>query len=342
MLKKIIYIIILITITSHLISCSVSNIKDKDVLTMLHAIKSENINALKSLLKKGININTTFDFYDNYPIENSNYLIYAIKKDVNIEVIKYLIANGININHACIIEKTKIRNALHFAVLKSRMDIVKLLVGLGIDINFGEDYGGQTPLFTAACKNENKIAEYLVQQGANPNYQVTLPRIYREFCADGNSRLYTINTINPDLLKIPVGKRINKAIANQNRLALQSYIMKKKKLIRKVVIPKGLRTIFRWYFTSFPGNTNLYWRILSKSIKVKTTQYQLLGTTPYEKIEMFKINGIDSTNAHKVFLEVIAAKKKGYEDQKIKMSIPDIVIKNEIKGVFYLKRIKGE
>jgi serine/threonine-protein phosphatase 6 regulatory ankyrin repeat subunit A len=55
---------------------------------------------------------------------------------------------------------------LHDAARRGLVDIVKLLVSHGVDINCKEDYEGRTPLHLAAGNNCLQVVEYLLSNGA--------------------------------------------------------------------------------------------------------------------------------------------------------------------------------
>lgn len=101
-------------------------------------------------------------------------LFEAVEK-ADVEQIRSLIAEGADIDarwgDTSITEKEGVADdtPLYYAVTSNNMDIVKLLVEAGADVNAGS----WPPLFGAVDKNNTAIAEYLIDRGANINvYQI--------------------------------------------------------------------------------------------------------------------------------------------------------------------------
>lgn len=58
--------------------------------------------------------------------------------------------------------------ALFLAAYRGRMDVVKLLVEHGADVNAKDD-GDSTPLQDAAWSGQTEVVRYLLEQGAEPD-----------------------------------------------------------------------------------------------------------------------------------------------------------------------------
>ncbi len=91
-------------------------------------------------LKHGADINSTTIGGLNLLMTN---LIFG---NNNKEYITYLLDNGINVNHTCATEQT----ALHIATMRANLEMVKLLLEAGVDIN-NVDYDNFNALLTS-CK----------------------------------------------------------------------------------------------------------------------------------------------------------------------------------------------
>ncbi|CXI52726.1 ankyrin, putative [Plasmodium berghei] len=88
--------------------------------------------------------------------------IHLASNDGNIELIKYLLKSGIDIN-----SKTKIRKytALHICASKGDIKTVKFLVNNNADIN-ALTYNNETALWFASISNHLNVCKYLLQNGA--------------------------------------------------------------------------------------------------------------------------------------------------------------------------------
>ena len=143
---------------------------------------------VKYLLNKGADINTsdkyqynvlyyavdansfelvTF-FWDKVDIEKSNKglttLLCCAASNNNINMVKYLLGKGFDINE----DLSGSGTALHYAVSFGTIELVELLISNGADIN-ALDYKFQTPLMEAASCGKIDIARLLLEKGADPD-----------------------------------------------------------------------------------------------------------------------------------------------------------------------------
>ena len=89
----------------------------------------------------------------------------AIEKE-NLPIVEFLISKGADVH--VLRDWHNGNTLLHWAAGKENLDIVKLLVSKGLDVN-AKDKGDYTPLHTAARNPNATIAEFLVAQGADVN-----------------------------------------------------------------------------------------------------------------------------------------------------------------------------
>ncbi|VVC42900.1 Ankyrin repeat-containing domain,Ankyrin repeat [Cinara cedri] len=122
-----------------------------------HAAKNGQIDQLKALLAKNIDVNANNDKYRHTPLH------YAAEWG-QIEVVKYLIEQGADVN-----AKSKYRSTpLHYAAEWGQIEVVKYLIEQGADVNI-QNKLKETPLHLAAQKDHIKVVEYLLTQGAGVN-----------------------------------------------------------------------------------------------------------------------------------------------------------------------------
>ena len=95
-------------------------------------------------------------------------------------------------------------NALMFAIFSGRYKSVKILIDLGVDINFQCKYNGdQTPLMMAADRRQSIIFTMLLEAGADINIKnknlLTITDILNRYLSDDNpfmtSEIKTMNDI---------------------------------------------------------------------------------------------------------------------------------------------------
>jgi len=108
--------------------------------------------------------NSESSYYCPVPDDIDKYLINeCIKEDINLNIIKYLIEVGADVNK----EDKNNLTPLFYACESGNEAVVKYLVDHGADVNKKRKYLRETPLFPA-CKHGNEaIVNYLVEHGAD-------------------------------------------------------------------------------------------------------------------------------------------------------------------------------
>lgn len=125
-----------------------------------------NIDAVKKLIKAGVDVTKKFNFGAT---RGATPLLFACMFNVGksadrIEIIKILIDAGANVN-----EKRKGMTLLHFAVqYAGDKAIIELLLANGLDIN-SKNNSGETPLYGAAFHSKIEWVEALIKNGADLN-----------------------------------------------------------------------------------------------------------------------------------------------------------------------------
>jgi len=129
--------------------------------TPLHcACREGNIKIIKVLIQYGADINSKNRYSTVYPIFE---VLASIKIEYPSAIVKLLIDNGADINVIDSFGNT----ILHYAIEKELIELIKLVVSLGGDINYTERYDKDTPLHYAYFQKNRNIIDYLIAHGAD-------------------------------------------------------------------------------------------------------------------------------------------------------------------------------
>lgn len=140
--------------------------------TPLHLATDNEYELVKILLSNGSRVDVGERHNNRTPI------YYAIEKGY-LEIVRLLLDThpGINNHNSTtdhnyttkgLLKYTQTIPILHFAAKHSQLEIVKLLVERGADVNEGAD-GVGTPLYFAVQQDNHLITQFLLERGANPN-----------------------------------------------------------------------------------------------------------------------------------------------------------------------------
>ena len=117
-----------------------------------------------------------FDSYDPYelmimfPNKKAEMIIGEIYKDEpNLNLVRDLIALGANIDWQN--EDNYNYTPLHVAVREGSVEIARMLIDAGADLDVQDTWGSQTPLHVAAINERVEIARMLIGAGADVNVQ---------------------------------------------------------------------------------------------------------------------------------------------------------------------------
>ncbi|ARF02627.1 SWPV1-008 [Shearwaterpox virus] len=218
------------------------------VSSVCYAVNNEDIETVKLFLEKGFNVNSK-DEIDNtalhYAVLSNNnnitqllvdykadikecdgYLLLHAVKANNIDIIKILLNNGINVNYV----NDKGYTALHYAVENNKLDIVNLLLGKGANIeivnecsfinniikfrftnyynmielmlsykaNVNNIHDNYAPLHLAIDEEDEEIIKLLIRYGADINIKNTYN--------DSSPLHHAVKSVNKNILKILLDK----------------------------------------------------------------------------------------------------------------------------------------
>ena len=94
-------------------------------------------------------------------------------------------------------------------------------------------------------------------------------------------------------------------------------------------------TIVRWDVQSRPQGADVFWRVVSKTPNVKSTNNKYLQTTPYEATKSLDIRGLSYENSGDVRI-ILRCEKDGYYPQEKEFNVRMIIDQEEISAFFKL------
>lgn len=98
-------------------------------------------------------------------------------------------------------------------------------------------------------------------------------------------------------------------------------------------------TIVRWDVQSRPAGADVYWRVVSKTPSVKSTNNKYLQTTPYEATKSLDIRGLSYENSGDVRI-ILRCEKDGYYPQEKEFNVRMIIDQEEISAFFKLVKVE--
>jgi ankyrin repeat protein len=132
------------------------------------AIEHDSIAKLRSLLKEGIDLNRPVLIGEEYDLEEYDEispLFYAIRMYASLEMIELMLENGVDL---FAVDSDGI-SALDMAIKFKRMDVVRLCIDKGFDLNTTKRKSGITPVMLAACFSDIDLMEILLESGGDIN-----------------------------------------------------------------------------------------------------------------------------------------------------------------------------
>lgn len=94
-------------------------------------------------------------------------------------------------------------------------------------------------------------------------------------------------------------------------------------------------TIIRWDIQSRPQGADIFWRVVSKTPDVKSTNNKYLTTTPYEATKALDIRGLTYQTSGNVRI-ILRCEKDGYMPQEKEYDVRMVLDQEEISAFFRL------
>lgn len=95
------------------------------------------------------------------------------------------------------------------------------------------------------------------------------------------------------------------------------------------------QTIVRWDVQSRPQGADVFWRVVSKTPEVKSTNNKYLQTTPYEATKALDIRGLTYQTSGNVRI-ILRCEKEGYLPQEKEYDVRMVLDQEEISAFFRL------
>ena len=151
------FTILIIGLPVNAVCCDNEMVKNQ----ILKATKKNNITELNEFYEASIDC---VDFNAKYEFDNT-LLHIAVLKKADIEMIKFFLDHGANINSININKETP----LMAGAGSGSLEAVKQLISYGGTYINATNRSGKTALMLAAKENELEVVQYLIDQGADVN-----------------------------------------------------------------------------------------------------------------------------------------------------------------------------
>merc|ERR1711992_323649 len=135
-----------------------------DLLMLAVRYGKELIDSVKVLVNKGADVNKVSGPME-YPYVKDSVLIIAAQNNY-MKIVKFLLEKGANVQATCHSRSWCLgKNTLMYAATHGNLDLVKILINKGLDVNAQDKVDGSTALMMAARNGHETITEFLLQNG---------------------------------------------------------------------------------------------------------------------------------------------------------------------------------
>ena len=237
---------------------------------LMLAARNSNLGVIELLIEKG----AVFEPYTEGPSP----LFEAVVAD-NMQIVRYLIKNGADINHQDSVGRT----AIFFASAEGNYEIAALLIHLGADINIATK-DGRTPLHAANFQRHYNIADLLYnknpallqsEQSEEAIYSTAL--LYRYSSLKEFARGHSKEAVN----RLEVAKRFflkARDVFESRADELSTDITKAQMASAASVFLAGVSAHYQAKVNTVPGPNG-------KSVGIGVATYQIVNTDRLEKLK---------------------------------------------------------
>jgi ankyrin repeat protein len=135
---------------------------------LTEAIENDSIAKVKSLLKKGVDLNKPILIGEEYELDEYDDIspfFYAIRKRASLEMLELFLENGVELMQT----DSEGVSALDMAIKFKRLDVVRFCIEKGFDLNITKRKSGITPVMLAACFSNTELMQLLLDGGGDIN-----------------------------------------------------------------------------------------------------------------------------------------------------------------------------
>ena len=185
------------------------------------------------------------------------------------------------------------------------------------------------------------------QSEVEVTFQVEMTNIYGEVIFEQvvsssyGSLVYSFSNCLKDAYKDALGKINWHKIASflKKSSAPKQQVKQESKEVKGYGNTALENTIVRWDVQSRPAGADVFWRVVSKTPSVKSTNNKYLQTTPYEATKSLDIRGLSYENSGDVRV-ILRCEKEGYYPQEKEFNVRMIIDQEEISAFFKLVKVE--
>lgn len=133
----------------------------------------------------------------------------------------------------------------------------------------------------------------------------------------------------------PVSKQVSIFMRDKDNNSKKEPETKPQKQVQGMGGTDLENAIVRWDVQSRPQGADIFWRVVSRTPEVKSTNNKYLQTTPYEATKALDIKGLTVEAAENVSI-ILRCEKEGYLPQEKEYNVRMVLDQEEISAFFRL------